>query len=52
MADSSNDVLTPVALILPNIAGQAATNISGSIGISGAKIYFSTGAAWELVTSA
>jgi hypothetical protein len=49
--DATNDVLFPVALILPNIQGQAAVNVSGSIGISGAKIYFNTGTAWELVTS-
>jgi hypothetical protein len=52
MVDSTNDILTPTALILPNVAGQGSINISGSIGISGAKLYFSNGTSWELVTSA
>jgi hypothetical protein len=50
MPDSTNDFLTPNVIILPNIQGQGIT-MSGSIGISGAKLYFSTGAAWELVSS-
>jgi len=46
------DILIPSALILPNVKGQSATNISGSIGISGSHIVFNDGTAWRTLSGA
>ena len=51
MATGTVDNIAPRAIALPNVD----TNLSGAnftVGISGAKIVFWTGTAWETVTSA
>lgn len=51
MPDSSNDYLSPNVLLLPSLAVNLGASKPGDIGLSGGKIVFYTGTAWELVTS-
>lgn len=50
---TNEEILTPKALILPVVTPAITwTNATkGTLVISGAKLYFHSGTAWELVTS-
>jgi hypothetical protein len=52
--DSIGDIVKPIALVIPNLAGTAALKPDiGTAIISGAKLWIRVSAtAWEVVTSA
>jgi len=50
----SEEISIPKWLVLPTVAvaNQAATAQTGSLAISGAKLVFHNGTAWQTITSA
>ena len=50
----SSELLNPVNLIIPTITPLSSLTSppKGFIALSGAKLYFYTGSAWALITSA
>jgi len=52
MVTADSTVLAPKVLIVPSNVTEDANAVDGEIKISGAKLYFFSGAAFKLVTSA
>ncbi len=51
MVELIGDICMPSSLIIPSGYGKFVGGISGALILSGAKLKFYTGSAWETITS-
>ena len=51
MVELIGDICIPSTLIIPSGHGKSVGQLSGMLILSGAKLRFYTGAAWETITS-